>query len=342
MEEIWRNLNNFENGEFKDWYQVSNLGRVKSFKKNNNGDIMKPSLSGKGYYFVNLYRGDGTKKMGLIHRLVAYEFVENFNPDIYDTVDHIDTNPKNNRWDNLRWTNQKGNINNPITREKREKIKEIFEKPVVGFVVNKKLEVTEIGRYKSMKEAEETLKVRNIHRSCKYGTTSGNKDGLPIQWVYEEEYENYTPKYVELKDNETKKILALTVDKNNKVTILKEFDNRAQASKYFSLDSASIFRACNGEQKYCGEYGGLAIQWYYSEEYNHGVELNFVKLLDKKRKSVFCEIKSEDGEIIIKEYQTIMEAHRDTNISRECIKTACINNTYVRGHENIIWHFKND
>ena len=42
-------------------------------------------------------------KLWLMHRLVATLFVKNPRPDIFDWVDHIDRNPENNHWTNLRW-----------------------------------------------------------------------------------------------------------------------------------------------------------------------------------------------------------------------------------------------
>lgn len=55
-----------------------------------------------------------TKVLGeRIYNVVARLFIPN--PDNKPFVDHIDTNRKNNRVDNLRWVTAKENMNNPLT-----------------------------------------------------------------------------------------------------------------------------------------------------------------------------------------------------------------------------------
>lgn len=59
------------------------------------------------YLFVHLSR-DNTQKVGKIHRLVATHFCNK--PDGCDVVNHLDSNPFNNRSYNLEWTTQSGNM----------------------------------------------------------------------------------------------------------------------------------------------------------------------------------------------------------------------------------------
>ena len=57
-----------------------------------------------------------------VHRIVAYAFHGN-PPTEQHVVDHIDTNRRNNRPENLRWLTRLENVlNNPITRAKIEKL----------------------------------------------------------------------------------------------------------------------------------------------------------------------------------------------------------------------------
>lgn len=119
-DEIWKPIEGFEG-----LYEVSNFGRVKSLERNvragrNYGlktlkeRILIPHTQKTGRLLVVLCK-DGKIYARTIHRLVAIAFIQN--PENKPVVDHIDTNPANNRVDNLRWCTQKENCNNEISRK---------------------------------------------------------------------------------------------------------------------------------------------------------------------------------------------------------------------------------
>lgn len=91
MMEIWKDIENYE-----DLYQVSNLGNIKSLKRNK---ILKPAFN-KSYLQIGLYK-DGKRKFFLIHRLVAEAFLPN--EDELPEVDHISGDKTDNRVANLQW-----------------------------------------------------------------------------------------------------------------------------------------------------------------------------------------------------------------------------------------------
>ena len=98
------------------FYQVSNLGRVKSLARTSfhpkgyvvqyKEKILKQSFERNGYTRVGLSR-DGKVKSYYIHVLVAEAFIPN--PDNLPEVNHIDENKMNNQVNNLEWCNHKYN-----------------------------------------------------------------------------------------------------------------------------------------------------------------------------------------------------------------------------------------
>ena len=102
MKEIWKDINGFEGV-----YQISNHGRLKSFKKDKNGKILKNTNKKGGYFSVVLEYKNNTKHTR-IHRLVAESFIPN--PNNYPCVNHIDGNKQNNNVENLEWCTYKQNF----------------------------------------------------------------------------------------------------------------------------------------------------------------------------------------------------------------------------------------
>lgn len=96
-------------GSLGDFYEVSNLGRVRSLDRicyglkarRVDGKILRPSTSKFGYRNVNLFR-DGKSKSIHVHRLVGLAFIANI--DNLPMVNHIDGIKSNNVVTNLEWT----------------------------------------------------------------------------------------------------------------------------------------------------------------------------------------------------------------------------------------------
>lgn len=126
MSEIWKPIT-----EFEGFYEVSNLGKIKSLHKNKE-TILSPKTNNMGYLWVDLWK-NGTHKCLLIHRIVACEFIDN--PLNLPIVNHIDRNIKNNRFDNLEWCSYSYNVDYAIiaspnfNRRKRGELKQ-DQKPV--------------------------------------------------------------------------------------------------------------------------------------------------------------------------------------------------------------------
>lgn len=105
MQEIWKDIPGYEGK-----YQISNFGNVMSlhFRSSNKKKILKPiKKNNYGYLQVNLSK-NGKHKITMIHRLVAKAFIPN--PENKPVINHLDSNPSNNRADNLEWCTQQENI----------------------------------------------------------------------------------------------------------------------------------------------------------------------------------------------------------------------------------------
>lgn len=101
--EIWLPVVGFEG-----FYEVSNMGRVKSLSNKGTTNIIKATTINNGGY-VTIRLAKNKKEMGkLVHRLVAEAFIPN--PDNKATVNHIDSNRINNNLDNLEWTTYSENL----------------------------------------------------------------------------------------------------------------------------------------------------------------------------------------------------------------------------------------
>lgn len=103
MKEIWKDIPGYEG-----LYQVSNLGRIKSFPTNRRKwvKILKQKLTKDGYYENTLYK-DGKCKFIRTHRIVAMAFLKK--DKIRNEVNHKDGNKINNNVENLEWVTSSEN-----------------------------------------------------------------------------------------------------------------------------------------------------------------------------------------------------------------------------------------
>jgi len=103
MREIWKTVRGFED------YEISSIGRVKSFKRYKGGKILKPQKNTHGYLQVRLFT-NGKNRWKRIHRLI----LENFDPRENMNklqANHIDGNKENNIYpENLEWVTPSENL----------------------------------------------------------------------------------------------------------------------------------------------------------------------------------------------------------------------------------------
>lgn len=150
---------------YEGLYSVSNLGNVRN---DLTGKILKPYPNHHNYLRVRLCKNAKAKGY-FIHRLVAFAFIPNPDPDNFPEVNHLDEDKTNNRVENLEWCNRKYNANYGtarqrqsdtcrIKREKREAIKaeEKRKKKELQAIISKEKKAIRAKRY-YLKHREEIL-----------------------------------------------------------------------------------------------------------------------------------------------------------------------------------------
>lgn len=153
--EIWKKVPNFVG------YEVSNLGRVRSYLWNRGPmkktpKILKPGYNGGGYLFVRLC-SKGTITNMLVHRIVLLAFVGK--PHKGQQCAHLNGDRKNNRLENLKWCSVSENHSHKIIHGttqcgERNNNNRLTEKQVVSILC----EMTD-------KTHNELAKIFNVNRS---------------------------------------------------------------------------------------------------------------------------------------------------------------------------------
>ena len=138
MEEIWKDITGYEG-----FYQVSNLGNVKSLNYARRGysKNLVPKVNNDGRLWVELIVC-GKKKQFLIHRLFGCAFIPN--PDNLPQINHKDENPKNNCVDNLEWCTGMYNVRYSYERHP-ERARQRKHGPQYRRRIDKQVEQLDLG-----------------------------------------------------------------------------------------------------------------------------------------------------------------------------------------------------
>ena len=173
--EIWKDIEGYE-----EYYEVSNLGRVRSVERRLNdgriygGRILRQKQARNGYIQVHVSK-DGRGKCLLVHRLVGKAFV----PGYFNgaSINHKDENKQNNRVENLEWCSPSynckyGHRNDTMVEQRRTEV------VMIG------TDGTPIQEFPSIQEAARASGVGAAH-ICQVCKGERNKAG-GYRWKYKE------------------------------------------------------------------------------------------------------------------------------------------------------------
>ena len=158
MQEVWKDIAGYEG-----YYQVSNLGRVKSLQTKAYSHAQKRAIpvmrekilkqfpNTDKYLMVDL-RKNRTRNTQKVHRLVAKAFISNENN--YPQVNHKDENKQNNCVENLEWCTCQYNTTYGTAKARmaQKMMKKVLQISASGEIVN---------TWNSIKEAAKDLGVSN-------------------------------------------------------------------------------------------------------------------------------------------------------------------------------------
>lgn len=245
MKEIWKEIRGWEGK-----YEISSLGRCRTVqhivqRKDGTSQVVKgrikiPHDNRKGYLAYAI----GSKKRLYAHRLVAEAFIPN--PMGYTEIDHIDANKSNNTVENLRWTDRKGNVNNPITKIKMKCLYEKQKKPVV--------ELDIYGNYiREWRGANDIMRAKGltsifINKNNEKLRLTG--DRVYVAALYYDKNKNYGKIYgrrTRFIDNVLNSCSVVELSKDG--YIVNVFSTTTDAAKHFGLTRGSISLRCNNRRK---------------------------------------------------------------------------------------------
>jgi hypothetical protein len=140
MKEVWKDIRGYEGK-----YQVSNLGRVKSFDSYGKIQYLKPTIHHNGYLQIVLYKNNKYLHYK-VHRLVAQAFIPN--AENKPEVNHKNCIKTDNRVDNLEWCTRQENVNHAVALGKYQLGK--YRKNKRGNVKLRESDIVEIRKLKPL------------------------------------------------------------------------------------------------------------------------------------------------------------------------------------------------
>lgn len=244
--EVWKPVVGYEG-----LYDVSNLGRVKSFNRNGNNrntDLIRiQRINQFGYLAFSLTKNN-KKKLFQSHRLVAISFIEN--TENKSQVNHKNGIKTDNSVENLEWNTPSENclhsyyvLNNKSgvikAQKKAYEVNTIFKENEIKEVLLKRANGL---------SAIEIAKEYNVHRLTISGLIKKNKTKFDIKIpenlprVFHQTKEERHKQSLKIGEKRGKAVLLYDINNN----FIKKFNSKRDLSREYNLDRKCINMCCKG------------------------------------------------------------------------------------------------
>ena len=262
----WLSLEDFEGEVWKDipdyegWYQVSNMGRIKSLYRQFSLQRLCDSVpriitckaciikacTRRGDYLTCHLKKNGTSKAVKFHQVVCRAFHPN--PDGLPEINHINEIKTDNRASNLEFCTRLYNANwgTSIERNRRKRINNpLLSKKVYQYDLNGQF----ISEYPSVKEAARVTgaKEANIASVCNNGKSA---TAAGFIWSFTQDKAIIAEKVNRKRNNrkvyEERPVIMCDVDGN----FIERFPSIVKASSHTGIHKDTIARCCKHEGYY--------------------------------------------------------------------------------------------
>lgn len=243
--EVWKDVSRFEG-----FYQVSNLGRIKSVDRIitdrnrpnrcifHEGRIIRQSVDKVGYYSLHL-SVKSKVSVKRVHRIVAEAFIPN--PDNFPCINHKDETRTNNSASNLEWCTHKYNTNYGTCIE-RIRNKNILRTDMGTPIYQYSLDGSFVCRHDSISSIERSLgfSKRSI-RQVLDGVHASSHGYIWIKSKDDDMAKRLSQWYNNPKNHH--KVVQLDLA-GNRIT---EYNSISEASRATGIDRSNIGRCCTGD-----------------------------------------------------------------------------------------------
>lgn len=255
MDKEFVNYGNIE----KQRYLIDENGIIYDTKKGNK--IVSTRIDKDGYIICNLNNNQKRQQTYKVHRLVAFEFCENDEPEIKTQINHKDENKQNNNYLNLEWVTPQYNINyglrttKAITNRKKSIIlRNLNNGDVVKFdslnIASRELGIDE-GHLSDVING----KRKTVNGYIAWEATSPTYNVIPVP-IEKIEANDYNPNKVATKEME----LLYTSIKEDQYTMPVVCYYDKDRDKYILVDGFHRYRVCKEHKDiYEREHGCLPV-----------------------------------------------------------------------------------